>query len=157
MRVRIGPPVGVQLGEPVFQRIVLGRTQGAGQGAVRLGRIRQRAGIRKCFLQFGVMQLRHVAIMPQARFLIALGRAGLYIFAMSDSNKNNFEIELKRLERQVDELIALLGQMREENRALRQRQESLATDRSSLVQKNEQVRTRVEAMIGRLKMLEHGA
>jgi cell division protein ZapB len=95
--------------------------------------------------------------MPQARFLIALGRAPLYIFAMSDSNKNNFEIELKRLERQVDELIALLGQMREENRALRQRQESLATDRSSLVQKNEQVRTRVEAMIGRLKMLEHGA
>jgi cell division protein ZapB len=95
--------------------------------------------------------------MPQARFLIALGRAALYIFAMSDSNKNNFEIELKRLERQVDELIALLGQMREENRALRQRQESLATDRSSLVQKNEQVRTRVEAMIGRLKMLEHGA
>ena len=89
--------------------------------------------------------------------MIALGRAGLYIFAMSDSNKNNFEIELKRLERQVDELIALLGQMREENRALRQRQESLATDRSSLVQKNEQVRTRVEAMIGRLKMLEHGA
>ena len=45
----------------------------------------------------------------------------------------------------------------EENRALRQRHESLATERASLLQKNEQVRTRVEAMIGRLKTLEHGA
>ena len=38
-----------------------------------------------------------------------------------------------------------------------QRHESLAGERASLLHKNEQVRTRVEAMIGRLKTLEHGA
>ena len=41
-------------------------------------------------------------------------------------------------------------------RALRARHESLAGERAALVQKSEQVRTRVEAMIGRLKTLEHG-
>ena len=79
------------------------------------------------------------------------------IFSMSDAPKNNFESELKRLEKTVDELVEVVAQLREENRSLRQRQDSLSSDRSSLLQKNEQVRTRVEAMIGRLKMLEHGA
>jgi cell division protein ZapB len=31
------------------------------------------------------------------------------------------------------------------------------TERASLLQKNEQVRARVEAMIGRLKAMEHGS
>lgn len=75
---------------------------------------------------------------------------------MSDAN-NNFEIELRRLEKTVEELLAQLAALREENRALRQRQDSLSSERSSLLQKNEQVRARVEAMIGRLKMLEHSA
>jgi cell division protein ZapB len=75
---------------------------------------------------------------------------------MSDAN-NNFEIELRRLEKTVEELLAQLAALREENRALRQRQESLSSERLSLLQKNEQVRARVEAMIGRLKMLEHSA
>ncbi len=47
--------------------------------------------------------------------------------------------------------------MKEENRALRQRQDSLMTERANLLQKNEQVRARVEAMIGRLKSMEHGS
>ncbi len=85
-------------------------------------------------------------------------RAALYIFEMTDTNnKNTLEIELKRLEKQVEELIAATTTLREENRALRQRQQMLATEKASLMQKNEQVRTRVEAMIGRLKTLEHGA
>jgi cell division protein ZapB len=75
---------------------------------------------------------------------------------MNDANHNQFETELRRLENAVAELVALVAQLREENRALRQRQENLSTERSSLLQKNEQVRARVEAMIGRLKMLEHG-
>ncbi len=84
-------------------------------------------------------------------------RAALYIFEMTDTNKNTLEIELKRLEKQVEELISATTTLREENRALRQRQQMLATEKASLMQKNEQVRTRVEAMIGRLKTLEHGA
>jgi cell division protein ZapB len=40
---------------------------------------------------------------------------------------------------------------------VRQRQESLAAERSAFAQRNDQVRARVEAMIGRLKTMEHTA
>ncbi|GMU70434.1 MAG: hypothetical protein AMXMBFR37_27660 [Steroidobacteraceae bacterium] len=76
---------------------------------------------------------------------------------MSENTRPPVDTELRRLEKRMDELIAIIGRLREENRALRQRQDSLATERAALVQKNEQVRNRVEAMIGRLKTLEHGA
>ena len=75
---------------------------------------------------------------------------------MTDTQKSTLELDLKRLEKQVEDLLAALQGLKEQNRALRSRQDSLSTERASLLQKNEQVRTRVEAMIGRLKMLEHG-
>jgi cell division protein ZapB len=74
---------------------------------------------------------------------------------MSDSApKSAVELELKRLEKRLDDLIVTVGQIKEENRALRHRQETLTAERASLLQKNEQVRARVEAMIGRLKSME---
>jgi cell division protein ZapB len=76
---------------------------------------------------------------------------------MSDTTKTQLDLELARLIKRVEELLATLEHLREENRALRTRHESLAGERAALVHKNEQVRTRVEAMIGRLKTLEHGA
>ena len=66
------------------------------------------------------------------------------------------ELELKKLERRLDELIGTVSQLKEENRSLRTRQDTLSVERSALLQKNEQVRARVEAMIGRLKAMEHG-
>lgn len=66
------------------------------------------------------------------------------------------EAELQRLEARVGELLALVRQLTEENRALRHRQDSLSGERAVLLQKNEQVRTSVEAMIGRLRLLETG-
>ncbi len=66
------------------------------------------------------------------------------------------ETELQRLEQRVGELLALVRQLAEENRALRSRQENLSGERASLLQKNEQVRASVEAMIGRLRLLESG-
>ncbi len=65
--------------------------------------------------------------------------------------------EMQLLASGIDELLKLMSQMREENRALRQRIDGLMSERASLLQKNEQVRARVEAMIGRLKAMEHGA
>jgi cell division protein ZapB len=76
---------------------------------------------------------------------------------MSDTTKTQLDLELVRLSKRIEELVATVDQLKEENRALRQRHESLATERASLLHKNEQVRTRVDAMIGRLKTLEHGA
>jgi cell division protein ZapB len=76
---------------------------------------------------------------------------------MSDTTKTQLEQDLTRLTKRIDELLAMLEHLKDENRALRARHESLAGERAALMHKNEQVRTRVEAMIGRLKTLEHGA
>lgn len=78
------------------------------------------------------------------------------VAAMSDPAANGIDLELKRLESRMEELVVVCGQLKEENRSLRQRQDNLMAERATLVQKNEQVRVRVEAMIGRLKTMEHG-
>jgi cell division protein ZapB len=72
-------------------------------------------------------------------------------------DKNGLDGEMRRLEKQLDALLATMSALREENRALRHRQDNLANERASLMQRNEQVRTRVEAMIDRLKTLEHNS
>jgi len=75
-----------------------------------------------------------------------------------DNNKMSpIEPELQRLESRINDLLALVHQLAEEDRALRNRQDTLATERATLLHKNEQVRTRVEAMIGRLRTMETGA
>jgi cell division protein ZapB len=73
------------------------------------------------------------------------------------SPRSAVELELKRLEKRLEELMATVNHLKEENRSLKGRQDSLSAERSALLQKNEQVRARVEAMIGRLKSMEHGA
>jgi cell division protein ZapB len=67
------------------------------------------------------------------------------------------EAEIKTLEKRLLELILTIDRLKDENRSLKSRQESLSAERAALMQKNEQVRARVEAMIGRLKSMEHGA
>ncbi len=62
--------------------------------------------------------------------------------------------EIAALERQIDRLIELARRLHEENRSLRHSQEQLASERAGLVARNEQARSRVEAMIQRLKALE---
>ena len=77
---------------------------------------------------------------------------------MNDTTTNQgFDAEFARLESRLQELLVTVEALKEENRALRQRQESLAAERSVFAQRNDQVRARVEAMIGRLKTMEHTA
>ncbi|MEO7775297.1 MAG: TIGR02449 family protein [Steroidobacteraceae bacterium] len=76
---------------------------------------------------------------------------------MPEQTRTAVDLELKKLEKRVDELVASIHQLKEENRALRMRQDSFSSERASLLQKNEQVRNRVEAMIGRLRTMETGA
>ena len=80
-----------------------------------------------------------------------------YIDRMADNNSSTFERELKRLEKRVDALVSVCDQLQDENRSLKQRQDTLTSERATLLQKNEQVRARVEAMIGRLKAMEQGS
>ena len=76
---------------------------------------------------------------------------------MADNINSVFEHELKRLEQRVDALVRVCDQLQDENRSLKQRQDVLTAERANLLQKNEQVRARVEAMIARLKSMEIGA
>lgn len=62
--------------------------------------------------------------------------------------------ELKAVAARVDQLIALCQRLADENRSLRQSQEAMVSERANLLAKNEQARSRVEAMIARLKSLE---
>lgn len=82
-------------------------------------------------------------------------RGGFYIGRMSTEHGNErFDLELKRLEKRLDELVVICRQLQEENKSLRDRQDVLMAERATLLQKNEQVRGRVEAMITRLKAME---
>ena len=76
---------------------------------------------------------------------------------MADHSNTSFENELRRLEERVDALVRVCDQLQDENKSLRQRQDVLTAERANLLQKNEQVRARVEAMIGRLKAMEQGS
>ena len=81
--------------------------------------------------------------------------AALYIDHMAgESGNERFDLELKRLEKRLDELVVICKKLQEENDSLRVRQDSLTAERATLLQKNEQVRGRVEAMITRLKAME---
>jgi cell division protein ZapB len=75
---------------------------------------------------------------------------------MADESPSTFEHELRRLEQRIDALVKVCDQLQDENKSLRQRQDILTAERANLLQKNEQVRARVEAMIGRLKAMEQG-
>ena len=60
------------------------------------------------------------------------------------------------LEQQVEQLLHACSQLKEENDSLRLRQESLVAEKAELIEKTEIARTRVEAMISRLKSMENG-
>ena len=77
-----------------------------------------------------------------------------YILRMVETG---FEHELKRLEQRVDALVRICGRLQNETHSLKHRQDVRTAERTSLLQKNEQVRARVEAMIGRLKAMEQGS
>jgi len=62
--------------------------------------------------------------------------------------------ELSVLESKIDELIGLCHVLARENRALRDRTSSWATERADLVLRNERAKAKIEAMIDRLKSLD---
>lgn len=66
------------------------------------------------------------------------------------------EQELRKLETRLEELVSTILRLKDENRSLRHQQDSLVTERAGLIEKNELARSRVEAMINRLKSMEQG-
>ena len=63
----------------------------------------------------------------------------------------------KALERKIDELIALCSELNRENAALKAEADAWQQERQHLIDRNEQARTRVAAMLDRLKAMEQDA
>ncbi len=72
----------------------------------------------------------------------------------SEQHLNITESDLKLLENRVEELVSTVAKLTEENRALRASQSKLVSERAELIEKSELAKSRVEAMINRLKALE---
>lgn len=64
------------------------------------------------------------------------------------------KFDLDQFELRLTALIRLNERLREENASLRARQELLMVERSELIEKTEQARSRVEAMLSRLRAME---
>jgi cell division protein ZapB len=71
---------------------------------------------------------------------------------MNDKTTEN--MDLTALEARVDELIRTVDNLKTENTALRSQQEHMVNERSSLIEKTEQARARIESMITRLRAME---
>jgi cell division protein ZapB len=61
---------------------------------------------------------------------------------------------LKELENKIEELISLCKELNQENRALKEEVASWRDERRDLMDKNELARSKVEAMIDRLRTME---
>lgn len=73
---------------------------------------------------------------------------------MSNDLARDTEARIESLARRVEDLVALCERLRTENESLKNQQQTLSGDRARLIDKNEQARVRVEAMISRLKAME---
>lgn len=82
----------------------------------------------------------------------------LYSEGMNEPTPQSItEQELQKLEVRLEELVHNIKRLKDENRSLRNQQESMVTERAGLIEKNELAKNRVEAMINRLKSMEQGA
>ena len=65
-------------------------------------------------------------------------------------------LDTRALEEKIDRLVRICERLEDENQALRDQQNSLIAERAALVEKSELARSRVEAMITRLRGMEAG-
>jgi cell division protein ZapB len=71
--------------------------------------------------------------------------------------ETHLPLELKDFEDKLDRLIDKYHTVKNENSSLKIKQETLVQEKVQLLEKTTLARTRVEAMITRLKAMEHGS
>jgi cell division protein ZapB len=64
------------------------------------------------------------------------------------------DFDLDRFERLVGDLLHRVERLQEDNASLRASQEHLVAERADLIEKTELARSKVEAMVARLKSME---
>jgi cell division protein ZapB len=67
------------------------------------------------------------------------------------------DTDIIKLENRIDELITICDQLKNENTALRERQEIMAKERERLIEKADLAKTRVEMILKRLRTMESQA
>lgn len=77
-----------------------------------------------------------------------------FIIYPMDKSKNKYLSEIASLEETISSAIQLINKFENENSALKHKMESLAHEKTQLMQKNDQAKNRLESMISRLKLLE---
>lgn len=65
-------------------------------------------------------------------------------------------LDTRTLEEKIDHLVRICDRLADENQALRDQQVNLMAERASLIEKSELARSRVEAMLARLRAMETG-
>ncbi len=70
------------------------------------------------------------------------------------TDSHAMDLDLKKLEVRVEELIRACAQLKDENHSLRSQQDSLMAERADLIEKTELAKSRVEGIITRLKSME---
>lgn len=61
---------------------------------------------------------------------------------------------LQQLEQRIEELVNISSRLRRENHAMQVREQKLMEERADLLRKNDIAKSKVEAIISRLKSLE---
>ncbi len=64
------------------------------------------------------------------------------------------EQQLQQLEQRIEELVSISARLRRENQSLQVREHKLMEERADLLKKNDVAKSKVEAIISRLKSLE---
>lgn len=72
----------------------------------------------------------------------------------NDAHQSAQDLDIQKLERQVEALLGKLESLSVENKSLRFQQAGLLKERTALIDKTELARSRIEAMIARLKSME---
>ena len=62
--------------------------------------------------------------------------------------------ELEQLEEKVDGLLDIITRLMQENQSLRAQQVTQATERAGMLERHDEVRNRVDAIVSRLKSME---
>lgn len=73
------------------------------------------------------------------------------------SSEKDPSTELEALEAKLDTLIAQYNLIKNENKSLKVKQDALVKEKAKLLEKTTLAKARVEAMIARLKAMEHDA